>query len=115
MLIRLGSLYLTIGTFTYDCRNRTIYYGNQSLALQGDDAIELEAILNKAITDQSTLQKQIEAVQKQGAEFTEKMQSLADYEQQLAQKAAQVDAAYAAMQQQKSPVILPPGFGRKRG
>lgn len=116
MLIKVGSLYLTIGTFIFERRGLgRVYFAGQTIELLVQDANALEAILDKAIADQTTLQSQIEAVQKQGAELNEKMQQLAVYEKDLMQKAAQVDAAYAAMQQQKSPVIVPPGFGRKRG
>lgn len=115
MLIKVGSLYLTLGTFTYEGGIRGfVHCFGQMIELSPEDAQELERILDQAIANQSTLQSQIEAVNKQHAELQAKAQEIAAYEQQLIQKAAQVDAAYAAMQQQKSPVILTPGFGMKR-
>lgn len=117
MLVKVGSLYLTLGTFTYDAHTRTLYlHQGSSLNLRDSEAVELERILDEAIAAQQTIKQQVEAVNKQQAELQAKAQEIATYEQQLMQKAAQVDAAYAAMQQQsKSPVIVAPGFGRKRG
>ncbi len=116
MLIKVGSLYLTLGTFTYDAFNNHIHVhgGAQVLETTSEDGAELERILGEAIAAQQTIAQQVEAMNKQQAELQAKAQEIAAYEQQLMQKAASVDAAYAAMQQQKSPMILPPGFGRKR-
>lgn len=113
MLIKVGSLYLTLGTFAFNYSEALVYSEGAEIALSHEVAAELKTTLDQAIADQATLQSQIEAVNKQHAELQAKAQEIAQYEQQLMQKAAQVDAAYAAMQQQKSSVILPPGFGRK--
>lgn len=120
MLIKVDGMYLTLGTFSLIDGGETgteiwIHGVNRPFPLSLSDADQIYAILDDAIANQSTLQVQIETVNKQHAELQSKAQEIAAYEQQLMQKAAQVDAAYAAMQQQKSPVILPPGFGRKRG
>lgn len=120
MLVKVAGMYLTLGTFSVmdGGESGTMLYlhgAEQPIFIDPDDAANLYAILDEAIANQSTLQTQIETVNKQHAELQAKAQEIAAYEQQLMQKAAQVDAAYAAMQQQKSPVILPPGFGRKRG
>lgn len=116
MLIKVGSLYLTLGTFTYSAGSRRVFVnGGAEMILTEPESESLTRILDEAIAAQQTIQQQVEAMNKQQAEIQSKAQEIAAYEQQLMQKAAQVDAAYAAMQQQKSPVILPPGFGRKRG
>lgn len=115
MLIKIGSLYLTLGTFTYTANTREVYlHGSQvALPLIADEPVELERILDETIAAQKTIAEQVAAINQQQAELQAKAQEIAQYEQQLMQKAAQVDAAYAAMQQQKSPVILPPGFGKR--
>lgn len=113
MLIKVGSLYLTLGTFVYDRRGGYIYQGGQRIEVEPTHVGEIEHILDEAIAAQQTIKQQVEAMNKQQAELQAKAQEIAQYEQQLMQKAAQVDAAYTAMQQNKSPVILPPGFGRK--
>jgi hypothetical protein len=117
MLVKVGRFYLTLGTFALFTRDNGFYdlilAGNLPINLDRTEGLELERILDEAIAAQQTIKQQVEAVNKQQAELQAKAQEIAQYEQQLMQKAAQVDAAYTAMQQNKSPVILPPGFGRK--
>lgn len=114
MLVKVGRFYLTLGTFIYNAEMMTIHSGNQVIQLEGHEATTLQSIFCDVIAAQQTIQQQVEAVNKQQAELQVKAQEIAQYEQQLMQKAAQVDAAYAAMQQNKSPVILPPSFGKIR-
>lgn len=121
MLVKVGRFYLTLGTFSLSQWDNGGWclkiHGamDGSIALTEEESSAIIRILDNAIAAQKTIEQQVEAVNKQQAELQAKAQEIAAYEQQLMQKAAQVDAVYAAMQQQKSPVILPPGFGRKRG
>lgn len=107
MLIKVGSLYLTLGTFNYRTTDKRLFMpSGDEVRILPEEAAELEHILEQIIEGQSTIKAQSE-------ELAMKLQQVAQYEKELMQKAAQVDTAYAAMQQQKSPMILPPGFGRK--
>lgn len=119
MLVKIDGYYLTLGTFTL-AQNGTgdnyfiwLHGAKEGWNLSPQQSLEIKTILDEAIAAQQTIQQQVEAMNKQQAELQAKAQEIAAYETQLMQKAAQVDAAYAAMQQNKSPVILPPGFGRK--
>lgn len=120
MLIKIGNHRINFAHVTdiQQSADGTVYLHNAgsggAVMLIEGDAVTALAIWDQMAADQITLQSQIEAVNKQSTELQAKAQEIAAYEQQLMQKAAQVDAAYAAMHQQKSPVILPPGFGRKQ-
>ncbi len=121
MLIKVGRFYLTLGTFNVGRFPDGTYYLNMQAGrlqdLTDTEAAELCALLDSHIAKQTTLQQQIEAVNKQAADFAAKMEQLAAYEQQLMQKAAQVEQAYAAMNNKVVGVGAMPAFGnggRKR-
>ena len=117
MLIKIGSLYLTMGTFSFSAETQTLYFAGGGGKLSNADSAELVRLLDDYIAKQATWQQQIDAVNKQSADFAAKMEQLAAYEQQLMQKAAQVDAAHAALNNKVVGVGAMPALGnggRKR-
>lgn len=123
MLIKVGRFYLTLGTFSVrqaEHHAELIIHGASDMAsnLTGNEASELLRILDDHIAKQATLQQQIDAVNKQSADFAAKMEQFAAYEQHLMQKAAQVEQAHAALNNKVVSVGAMPAFpgngGRKR-
>lgn len=115
MLIKAGSLYLTIGTFIYDEGPGELHFNGKVIQLPHKAEVELKAVLDSVIAAQQTIDEQVKIQIEKTNQLNTEIAKIAQYEKDLMAKAAQVDAAYAAMQHQKSPVIVPPSFGRKRG
>lgn len=115
MLVKVGSLYLTLGTFIFNEHSGDIIFHDHTIPLSHESEVELKAVLDSVIAAQQSIDEQVKLQKEATEKLNSELQRIAAYERDLMQKAAQVDAAYAAMQQQKSPpMILPAGFGRKR-
>lgn len=116
MLIKVGSLYLTLGTFNYNAHTKEIYTTGHHFPIHDKSTWEeLERILDEAIAAQQSIDAQVKQQIEKTAELNEQIKKIAAYEQELQQKEAQLIAAHQAVERQKSPMIIPPGFGRKRG
>lgn len=119
MLIKIADYYLTVGTFTYDAHLQTVYlHEGTSLTLKDDNAKELQSILDEAIAAQKTVSQivteqraQDEQLNKRAEQLNAQIAQVTAYENELKQQAAMLDAA---QKQMKSPMVIPPGFGRKR-
>ena len=115
MLIKVGSLYLTLGTFTYDAGNRLIFSaGSEPIRISESETQELERILDEAIAGQKTVEQIVTEQQAQLTELQKRAEVLQQRETYVEGLCLQAQQVITASQQQKSPMILPPGFGRQR-
>lgn len=120
MLVKIGDdrINLSHVTFIYDeggiCN---VYFTNnrESLKFEGEECKQLLAAWDEWAADQANLKESITRYNKLAEDFNAKLQELAQYERELMQKAAMLDAA-----QSKSAIVppggvmLPPGFGRRK-
>jgi hypothetical protein len=114
MLIKVGSLYLTLGTFIYDRKDGRLRFGQDTIMLCTEESIELERVLNEAIAGQKTIAALVEEQRAQGVELQKRVEALQQREQYVEGIALQAQQIINASQQQNKSPIVAPGLRWKR-